>query len=487
MQDVTLKEPTRTLLEDRVTLCLSAVLLPVVFGLYLSLGYMEGLVYWSFWFVMSVLMAKLAQRLLSTPLSLVRFGILSYLVLTIMGLMLVLIYRSLYNADFAPWGDDSYYFGNILRVAGGEITPNATLYEYIVSVWYLAVEMTKPEPVLLDILPMNWAIGAMIMVLSYALSYEVTKFRCSLFLASVTLLGNCTLANTVVNLYRDGMVIMFSLVVMLAVARSKILIALVGTVLAIGVRGANGMLMALFIVYAWTSKSQAVARNWVLTSILLAIITGAGLFLDHTFGLGSRLRNITGATSASQESESVGARAMKRAQWLIADETKVERSRDMMRAFANKVPGGLIAMPVLTMFAPARFPDIIRRDMECSFALPSGRRKTVTVSGIFPMAPLNCITVLSWVIVAPYLVLGLVAAFRGTSEERKFLIFFVLALLSITYVSLLARHRLIFIVLYPVFVALGSKVAPKQPGAMIAMRIITIGVIAIANLVTYIM
>lgn len=461
----------------------SSLLLPVVLAMYLAVGYIEGLAYWSFWLLISLLVTELARRLLSTPLALVRFSVLSYLVLTIMGLTLVLIYRSLYGADFAPWSDDSYYYRIICRIAEGQHEPSATFYEYIMSVWYLLVKTGKAEPVLLDLLPMNWATGAMVMVLSYALSYEVTKIRCPLFLLCVTLFGNSTLTNTVVNLYRDGMVILFSLVAMLAIVRSKLLIALAGTVLAAGIRGANGMLLAVFIAYAWASKSAIVARNWILTTILLGIIGGAGMFLDYEFGLGSRLRRITGITSAYQEGRTLIEAASQRASFRSI---RGERAHDMTTLFANRVPGGFLAMPILTMFSPMRFTDMTQERMKCSFVAPSGNKKRIYASGIYPIAPGNNLTVLSWIVVVPYLVLGIIAAFRGSSEERKFTVFFFLALLSITYVSMLERHRLIFIVLYPVFIALGSRAALNQRTALLVLRITTIMVIIVANIATLI-
>lgn len=485
MQNNLLPDDARVKRENRVTAYLSFGFLPFILGLYIALGYLEGLIYWSAWFIITTFAAMFTRRLLSTPLSLVRYCIFSYLTLTMMGLLLVLVYRSLYAADFAPWADDSYYFMIIKNVAGGHEAPSASLYEYIMAVWYRTVELTKHEPVLLDLLPMNWATGSMLVVLSYALCYEVTKIRCSLFLITLTLLGNCVLVDTVVNLYRDGMVVLFSLIVMLAVVRKRHIMAIVGTCLAAGVRGANGMLMALFVLFAWASRSKLISRNWLLTTIIFAMIGSGALFLDYTFKLGDRLRSITRTHSSLVEETTIAERAMSRSQWLDIQGGYDEG--DLTKAIVNKIPGGFAAMPVLTMFSPFRFSHFWLDNIRCTHITSQGVRRVRQVSGIYPTSLFRWITVLSWIVLAPYLLLGLAAAFSATDDSRRFLVLFLVALFAISYVSFQVRHRLIFIVLFPIFVALGSKAKYRWPTAFVAVRIVTAVGITVVNIASWLL
>ena len=131
------------------------------------------------------------------------FSLLWFCIISAASLYLTACYLYLHGSDFGPDFDDSFYFSNVAYIAAGETVENATLYEYLLTPWYLMISLFADKVSNLDMLPLNWAAGAVAAALAQSLAETATGNAAAGRWTAIGLIANCVFLISVAHLYRD--------------------------------------------------------------------------------------------------------------------------------------------------------------------------------------------------------------------------------------------------------------------------------------------
>jgi hypothetical protein len=383
-------------------------------------------------------------------------GLLSYLSLSIIGLALITIYRSLYDLDFGPFTDDSYYYLNIQTIAEGEAA-NATGYEYLMALWYLCLSGFQEVPGPLDLLPLNWSIGALVVCLSYRLAMEVTGKVCPFWLAFLALIGNSIFTDAIANLYRDGLMLLALLVSMIATIRNQYPLGILGAIGAGLVRIANGALALFFVAFCASRRIRMFRQYPGLLLVLTVSLVAVVLILDDWYHLATYARSFR----ISEDVEGVGVfeAIQKRSEWLD-DADSDPASLDLTKRMFHSGPIGYALMLPISALSPIRVKEVFC-ELEPRMYL-NGTYTAFRAYGLNPAAVFDGITVVLWSVLGPYLVLGFVEALRGRIQQPGVFLQFLLSVLMVTFVSFQPRHRTAFLVMYPMLLTLAYYRLDRQ-------------------------
>ncbi len=387
----------------------------------------------------------------------------SYALLSVAGCAFVLVYRHQYGLDFAPHVDDSYYFYQIGRMSSGlqSVRGNATLYEPCMHAHYSLAKYLFGDVRLLDLLPINWAIGAIVVTLSYRVCKNIPGSRLSPSTATAILMSNATFIDATVHLYRDGLMLVFLLLSILLVTERRTWLASAAALLCGMVRVANGILAVAFV----TCLGGAIKKSsgkWTGIAVRAVVVATMIVALDHWVGLGGQLR--TFETDRSGPSESIWSVASERSESIIGEGQGIDVTRSLIRAG----PIGWAAVPVATLFAPMRvkaFEERVDGGVELS-----GRVRRFAFVGVVPGHVVEVITLCSWVVFGPVIVMGIWGGLTGNPLERVLVLLFFMTILGVAFISFQPRHRAAFIVLFPTIMAIGERAAMKRRSTVQLLR-----------------
>lgn len=420
-------------------------------GALYHLSDLTALLIWIGCFASSYLISRGIARLLHMTLPLGTVAVISYTWLSVVGAVCCTIYRQQYGVTFGPYGDDSYYFFQALRIVSG-VSGKATLYEHLLANITHLVSLFTDEPTVIHLLLFNWLLGSVAAVLSYAFASHFSTRPLSVPLFSLVFLANATMVDTLVHLYRDGLLLVVVLAAMIAALHRRFTLSITLVALSAGLRSANAFLTALFVVSYWLiTRRHSLVKRYVGLALVILCITGVAA--DNYVPLGGRLR-----TLANQEdsADSILNRAAARSS-IFMDAYAPERT-DLTATLYRTGLAGRLAMPLTTIFAPVRFSAVYTNIKGVIFS-ESGRH-AISYYGIRPQALLEGITIVSWVVVAPFLIQGLLLAFKGIPKERLLCVYAGVCILAVTFISFQPRHRTAFLALFPALVA----VACSRPG-----------------------
>ena len=469
----------------RSRLLLIPLIILIVFA-FIFMGNSLSLIPWVMSGCIVVFACLLARRVLRTSLDLLTVGILAYLFLSIVGLILINIYRRMYQLDFGPYGDDSRYYNNISDIANAVKFTGFTGYEFLMALWYQLVALFVGTPGNLDLLPFNWAFGALVTVFSYQLAYEVGGYRLPIWLLLVALVGNAIFSDTVTNLYRDGPMLVMMLISMIATVRGKYGMAVIAAFCCAFIRGANGILAIFFLMLVLMARNKLFKHNLVMAVIIMVIGGTSFIALASSMNIGRLFRTWTPTSSEqSMPEQSLSDRLTSRQGWLSGgSENKTSSGGsgggDTTQSLYNSGVFGLAMMPIASCFAPIRFSPLIT---EMEMHIYAGRQKLeIRALAVRPQSPFEWLTIPFWVLLGPLIILGIYFGFKGTPVQRYFMLYFIIVLLGVTFVSFQVRHRTAFIVLFPTLIAIASAVPPRYRRFEPVLRILFVLLIVAMNL-----
>lgn len=422
---------------------LLTAVIALIYIIYVLTNNLFSFPYWIIALITVYYVSKKIKNWLDSSLSIIGLTIFSYLLLSIIGLITVTVNNYNYGSNFSPYLDDQLYFDNITRIVEDHINRPATLYEYFMSVWYFIFSRFSNSIDILDLLPINWAIGALVISLSYQLVFDVTQRTCPFWLFIAATIGNVMISNTVVNLYRDGLVLFLSLISILITIRKKYIIAFLILVVCGFVRAGNSFIGLSFIALSILTKIEFFHKRRVAIFMVLLILLFSILALDKIVYLGKYGRSFLGSNEQRTLSETI----KNRSTWL-SDPTPEAESNLTVKLFNMGIIGWPL-MPFASLFAPIRIQPLFIESKAVVF-----NHSSVSYSGINWQSITSGITILLWVLVGPHILKGLFYASRGTAIERNIFAYFILALLAVTFVSFVDRHRAAFIIIYPVFITI---------------------------------
>ncbi len=377
----------------------------------------------------------------------------AYLLLSLVGLGLVEIYRHLYQMDFGPWSDDSYYYMQMLDIARSRRVDAYTLYEWVGAGWCFALEfLSGRQASLMMVLPMNWALGAFSVLLASALAWQVTAHRCPTWLLLAALLGNYVYTDAFAHLYRDALMVPLMLGALLFASRGMWIPALGSGVLCGMVRGGNGAIALTGVGFFAIARSSRARQRPALVLVLCVLAIVGAVLMDEFVHYGRYMRTIGKPSEVSDET--LLELSMKRSGDILGGRQELfsqaaEQGDDSMRALYALGPIGGAFRPAVTVFAPFKVPPMVGETRVRVL-----QQRVFYVEGLLPQFWLQSLTVALWVFVGPVLILGLVRAARGKLELRLLLLLWALAVVGVAFASFQHRHRCAFVVLAPVFLAL---------------------------------
>lgn len=395
-----------------------------------------------------LLVCPALQAIARSPMNNWRLALVSYSVLTVVGVLLLANYRALYAMDFAPHGDDSEYYLYISRLADNLQTRPLTLYEHVMAYWYSLLSVLIGEPRSSDLLPLNWAFGAIVVVLALDLADQLLGGKCPRVFASLAIIGNSIFLATVVNLYRDGLMLVFYLLAFVAAFRRAYLVAIMAVVCCSMIRMGNAGVALLAVVGIFLSRTRCVRRTPKLVFALCVFSFACILLVDQRLQLGTYFRTIA-AASVQQDKTTIVEQALLRGSRFM--ERGNLTTEDAMAAAYSMGPVRYLLMPPLTLFAPFKFNPVLTRT-----AVHIRGFKVFHVSGVSCEVLLAWVTIILWTVLGPLLVLGMYRAARGSTDQRVMFMMFFLALMGVSLVSFQGRHRCAFIVFFPTFIGMAG-------------------------------
>jgi len=82
------------------------------------------------------------------------------------------------------------------------------------------------QPSLIHVLPVSWALAGLAAALSYGLSETISGVKLPIASAAASLLGNSVFIDSTVHLYRDGLMLVFFMLSLLASIKRRWALAL---------------------------------------------------------------------------------------------------------------------------------------------------------------------------------------------------------------------------------------------------------------------
>jgi len=363
----------------------------------------------------------------------------SYMISAFIGILYMCINLYVYNAPFQHAYDDSYYFMQAKEISENNIRIWQP-YETILSFIYSIIKLFT-IPTLESLIVFNWFMSAFVIFFSKILAEEITSSKLKDFHMYILLIGNIFFIDSVVHLYRDVLLLFSFLLSMIFLVKKNIFRSLSMSFLTSSIRLANGGLNIIIILIFRFLKINI----FYVTIIIIGIMYLINI-LDQTIYLGSYLRGLAHAEALNN-------------QVTLTDiiNLRLESMHEDNDGFTKKIYSiplfGYILAPMVNIFSPiiCYSPFV---DMRVHLLNPD---RIFYTSGFNLFNLLSWITIFIWFYVAPRLIIGLKRALFGKENERAFFIIFIILVITVSLISTQGRHRTIFIVLYPIFIALFNK------------------------------
>lgn len=335
---------------------------------------------------------------------------------------------------FAPYHDDNYYWKNIITIVNGDDlgNNNATLYEYVIA--YLIKPFSALPIEHYHLLPINWALGALVVVLSVKFAEKVLpdvsgKAR---WLSAFLLLLNSSFIDGTVHLYRDILMCLFFIVGLSCIYGNHIKLGFLNSIMAGLVRGANAFILFLYMVLQRVSRSKLFSKKVLCLSVVVIAISFS--VLNKTFQLEKYMRNLSESSSTADT---------------FSERIERVKSEDgtggvMTLLRSDNIVLNAIALPVY-MVSPFKVRELVIKEQYTlrDTVYPSVVRLRVETIWEFIM-------IVFYAFMLPGFFLGLYYWAKEV-DRQKFVLFlvFIFMVASVTYISMQSRHKMMFIMLYP--------------------------------------
>lgn len=424
----------------------------VVAGSFLLVDSAGSLISWAVAFMMLLLICQMPERLIGSRGRFTAIIIISYLLISLAGLVEVGDNLRNFGTPFGKHADDSRFYEQTLSLLSAEIpaTPIG-FYERVLAFWGAGPTLVFAiTPRLLDFLPLNWALGAVVVGLADILCMTAIAKRPPVWLLGACLLGNYKFLDTAIHLYRDVLLLVFFLGSMIAFMRWRPLLALFLAVPVLLLRGASFLILALFCGlfvlrgrFPHRSSFYAVCAAFSLLVIVVMPIAG-----NLIFRYGSSSTNVGGNVGLPtwSFSENLDFRANTIANYAAEGST-------LSATLTGTDPASLLIRPAVYAFFPIRLWPL---NMDFGSGATEAKME-YSHGGLYLYHVIMWVTVVSWIFIIPLIIIGLFVAMRGAATANVFFVFFILCVLSVSFISLQMRHGMAFVVITPVIVMLGLQ------------------------------
>lgn len=361
----------------------------------------------------------------------------SFVFYSFVGVINYSIYLSECGLTRAPYGDDSYYYDYALDIINGvSIFTRFEPYSYFLATFMLPIHRIFKYVIShYELLPINWFVGSttVALVLYFTDLVVPIKSKKHQNIAVCLLLFNSCFIDGVVHLYRDGLICLLIMICCIHIYNSSynrsILISLFLGLL----RGANGFIMLFFIVLNYVQRIFRFSKKSLVLSFVLIL---AVFYISYNnLGIERYARSFSNTTG---ESMSISER--------ISQFTAQEEAQGgVIRLLKSRNPVyQLVAIPIymLSPFKAGSF-EITHFYSLRTTGWYVTRFRIETVWEF-----LNIIFYLPFYLP---LFLGVYYWSKETKINNIILLFiFIITLLLVTLVSMQSRHKMAFIVFFPI-------------------------------------
>lgn len=358
-----------------------------------------------------------------------------YFYLAFWGSIAYLTYYVFCGNTFAPYHDDSYYFLNIKNIFDGNLEGDATLYEYFLSfIYFLFSPFVKLSHTLL--LPINWLMGTLCIVkaIRFANAFCENK-RKSNFLSIGLFIFCAPFLEGTIHLYRDPLMCLLLILSIEKLYNHRYLKGTILTFLTGLVRGANGMILLMYDgIQYFISKFKLNKKSLAVCVILLVFTV---ISLDKFIGINNYLR---GFSSGGDDTESIVSSIYDRREIFLEGEGGVV---SLLRS--DNILLNIIAVPIY-MISPISAGPLVTTESYIIRDEPSYTIVRFRIESILEL--------ISSVFYGFLFIRIMIGGYYWSKEKdiNKFSLFliFLIMVLLVTFISMQHRHKMMFIMLYPI-------------------------------------
>lgn len=356
-----------------------------------------------------------------------------YLYYTIFGCIAHLSYIIFCGNTFAPYHDDSFYYNNIQSIASGSSVVSVTLYEYFMFICSFPVRLLF-DVNHLSLLPFNWLMGGYCIKRAIEFSEKVTNVRSKKPILCCLILLNASFIEGTIHLYRDALMCVLFITALDNIYMRKYTLGIILTLLTGFVRGANAMILFFYLILQMSIKSFNIKRTYILyVTIALMLIA---VSMDKYLNLGGYLRGSMQNTSSHSISSE------------ISNRYEIFKGNSDTGGIMSLLNTGnplcmAVAVP-LYMISPIKIGPKTISENYIIRDEPSYTIFRVRVESMWEF--ISCIFY-SYICVK--LFIGL---YYWTRDKNNFclLIIFFIMVLCVTFISMQHRHKMMFILMYPI-------------------------------------
>jgi hypothetical protein len=381
--------------------------------------------------------------------------LISYLLTSLLGFLIVLDNQLNFGVPFGYARDDQMFFEAVCDLRSGHTLSEFGLYEAGLATWSFLVRPFDPVGLnLTDLLPINWLFTALCVVVLNDIAVLVSRQAFPAWLTVAALLGNMRFADSNIRLYRDAIILFFVATSILLVLRKRHAHGLLYLLPVFVLRGANGFLALTFAIMLWTKRR-------IESRAMFAILTGAFLLISIFATTKSNQLNLYAFTSdiarlgrylSAFEDVTLSEQLARRSE-AIAEGTEHAGANNLIhQAYANGGTMASLVKPIYTIFFPLTF-HAPRTTMHVAENISPNR----VVEGYYLYYVIEWAWISIWVVVLPYLILGGYRMLTGTDEQLTIILFYILSVVAVAFVSGQIRHACAFVILHPLLVACGYQ------------------------------
>jgi hypothetical protein len=374
--------------------------------------------------------------------------ILSYLLLSLIGLIITFDNYKNSGVYFGFAGDDTRYFEKAAQLLSGTVPEEAGAYPIILCIYGQFVKLfTGQSYVLTDLLPLNWVFGAWTVVISGLLANFFSKNKCPFFILLITVILNFKFMDSVTRLYRETFVLFFFLLsIYLLIIKNKGYF--VFTFFTGLLRVANALLLLLLAAILVIKKRVTSHRRFY-------TIMGVGCLLMYLVLLQGSFNFLAYMSNASRIGRYHDVFSDYSYQQAIEQRHKGvlgEIKEDSLTGYAfgkGSAVGEFLKVPI-SYFFPFTFnsPSDVKR-------VYSSQANVKYANGFYFFEIVKWFTVLAWPVVLPMVAFGVLGSIKKSDWHAVMLLYYMILIFAIPVISGQIRHCCAYVLLTPVFANLG--------------------------------